>query len=114
MKKLGVLLVVLFVTLASFAYAGPYLVCAPYPASDPQPTEFVMFLDGREVVEPAYKNPDGTVQLFYDLEAISTGPHTLTVAARNEWGDSAAVPFPFTKSLPGPPGGVSISRELPR
>ena len=42
--------------LPSLAMAGPYLVCAPYPATDPQPTEFVMLLDGREVVEPAYKN----------------------------------------------------------
>ncbi len=113
MKKMFLVLLI-SAMLAGTAFAGPYLVCAPYPVGDPQPSEFVLLLDGREIVEPAYKNPDGSVQLFYDLAQVNSGPHSLTVAARNEWGDSAAVPFPFTKSLPAVPAGISISRGSAR
>jgi hypothetical protein len=64
-------------------FAGPVLMCDPYPVTELQPTKFVVVLDGtaRDVLPEQY--PDGTSRLRYDLGEIADGVHTVKVKAVN-------------------------------
>ena len=86
------------------AQANPFIVC------DPQVnvTHYVVTIDGVTDIVPAFDLGDGTFQLRYDLSNISEGEHTCELKARNQWGDSIPVPFPFTKALPVVPGNIRI------
>lgn len=77
---------------------SPFLIC------DPQTnvTHYVItWLGGETKVVEAYDLGDGTVMLRHDLAGVAQGTHSIEVKARNQWGDSDAVPFDFTKELPG-------------
>jgi len=106
MKKLLVLLL-----LFPFAVtAAPFLVCAPYPDTGPQPTEFVVTLGTQTITVPATPSDPGEpegVWMKWDLAGLNPGKHTVTVKARNAWGESAdSAPFVFIV------GGVAVPSLL--
>ncbi|HME43446.1 MAG TPA: hypothetical protein VKF36_10205 [Syntrophorhabdales bacterium] len=75
------LIILLFAPASLFA--GPVLVCDPYPVTELQPTRFVVVLDGtsRDVLPEQY--PDGSSRLNHDLGEIADGVHTVKVKAVN-------------------------------
>jgi len=79
------------------AHASPFLV------ADPQTnvTHYVVTIDGVTETVAAFDLGDGTVRLQYDLVDVTPGQHNCEVKAKNLWGESVAVPFVFTKALPG-------------
>jgi hypothetical protein len=105
---------ILWLLLAQTAVATPFLVCDPYPAgADPSvtPTTFVLKgLGANPIMTAAQVNPDGTVQLHYDLATLSNGNYTVLVDAVNIFGgvspDSA--PFVFTAGIPAAPANLQI------
>jgi hypothetical protein len=104
MKKF-LLAVVVVMLLAGPALADPWLVCDPYPTGD-KPDGFKYVLDTGTEVSVAYSERlFGTenVAVVCDLATVTTGNHNIGVKAWNIWGDSASVPFAFSKSLPGGP-----------
>lgn len=114
MKKLCLILVsCLILAFASVAFGSPFLVCNSYPTTVSQPTDFMVTVDlATPVDSPAQANPDGSVQLHYDLAAVANGAHTVTVTACNQWGCSAASsPFSFAKATSATPAGLSISKQ---
>lgn len=91
-------------------YATPFVVSAPYAADSPQPTEFVISVSGAQtpIVVPATVTTQGVI-LKWDVSGMS-GSKTITVKARNLWGESAAsVPFSFTAEKPAAPTGIGLS-----
>jgi len=88
----------------NMARAAPFLIC------DPQTnvTHYVVMIDGITETVPAFDLGDGTVRLNFDLAGVTEGEHTCTVKAGNEWGESIAVPFVFTRAGPDAPGNVRI------
>jgi hypothetical protein len=92
------------------AAAAPFLVCAPYPDTGPQPTEFVITLGSQTLTVPATPSDPGEpagVWLKWDLAGLNPGKHTVTVKAKNQWGESAAsAPFSFTA------GGAAVPSQL--
>jgi hypothetical protein len=83
----------------AFLFAGPVLMCDPYPVTELQPTKFVVILDGtaRDVLPDQY--PDGSSRLRYDLGEIADGAHTVKVKAVNSVRalESAEVAISFRK-----------------
>jgi hypothetical protein len=79
----------------------PFVVCDPVPTTGVQPTKYVLTMDGGATfeVDPQVVTA-GAVRLHYDVTSVSVGNHRLTVSAKNVWGQSIAVPFDFTKSVP--------------
>jgi hypothetical protein len=76
-------LIILFLA-PVWLFAGPVLMCDPYPVTELQPTEFVVVFDGgadRHVVPQQY--PDGSSRLWYDLGEIADGIHTVKAKAVN-------------------------------
>jgi hypothetical protein len=102
-------------SLAAIAYASPFLVCNPYPAGLDQatmPTSFVIKgLTANPVSTLATTNPDGTIQLHYDLSQLGHGSYTVVVDAVNALGgispDSA--PFLFVLGVPVVPTNIRIT-----
>ena len=91
-------------------YAAPFVVSDPYPSSGPQPTEFVITVSGSTtpVVIPATTTAQGAM-LKWDVVGIA-GSKTITVKARNAWGESAASgPFSFVAGAPDVPSGIGLS-----
>ena len=91
-------------------YAAPFVVSDPYPPDAAQPTEFVISVSGTQtpVIIPATATPQGAI-LRWDVVGLS-GPKTVTVKARNPWGESAASdPFEFTAGTPAKPTGIGLS-----
>ena len=106
MKKL----MLICVLMSGAAQATPFLVCDPYPPSVPQPTEFVISVVGQAspVVVAATPSDQGAY-LHWDV-AGQTGAKTLTVKARNAWGESvASAPFAYVAGVPGTPGGLTLA-----
>ena len=109
MKQL--LLLLLF---AVRAYAAPFLVCDPYPANaDPSvtPTTFILKgLAANPIMTGAQINPDGTVQLHYDLATLSNGNYTVVADAINVFGGASpdSLPFVFTAGIPAAPNNLRI------
>ena len=109
MKKIPALQFLLALASAPI-YAAPFVVSDPYPTSGPQPTEFVISVSGTQtpVVIPATTTPQGAI-FKWDV-AAQKGSKTITVKARNVWGESAAsLPFSFTAEKPGAPTGIGLS-----
>lgn len=95
--------------LCSTANAAPFLVCDPYPAAGPQPTEFLIAIGtAAPITVPATKEPDGDVILKWDV-GTQTGAKNLTVKAKNAWGESAAsAPFSFVAGVPPAAAGMRL------
>ena len=103
-------IIVAIILMASISWAAPFVVCDPYPTTVIQPTFFNVIMDGGAPIQSLPEVVTGNaVRLHYDLAALSTGAHTMTVAACNEWGCSSTVPFPFTKAVPTVPSGTKLS-----
>ena len=87
------------VLIATPAWASPFLVCDPYPATDFQPTEYLLQWDGSMIwiSSPPEGLADEGVRLKFDLVDVSSGSHSVKVKAKNKWTESTAVPFSFVK-----------------
>lgn len=107
MKKIAIATVL--ATASAGSIAAPFLVCDPYPATGPQPTDFVITVGtAAPITVPAFKEADGDVILKWDVGTL-TGAKTLTVKAKNSWGESAATaPFSFVAGAPGPAAGMRL------
>jgi hypothetical protein len=106
-------LVLVFLLMSVTLFGQPFLVCDSYPSSAPQPTSFVLTFDNSAPIEvPVYVNTDNSVQIHYDLTALSSGAHTVVAQAKDLWGVSdASAPFAFTKPAGklGTPSNVKIN-----
>jgi hypothetical protein len=114
MRRMILLTVVLFFLMTLLSQAAPFLVCDPYPTTGWQPTSFLITIDGGAIItSPAFKNPNNSVQLKYDLSAVSVGAHNVTVRSADVWGSSVAVPFTFTRpaTTPAVPSNINISAQ---
>lgn len=100
MKKAFLVLAILM--FAAPAMAAPFLVC------DPQAGVIGYTLTGLTEVTVAAQT-DGSLR--YDLANVANGTYNIQVAACNEWGCSANVPFVFTKQVPAAPAGVRITAK---
>jgi len=101
MKKIF-LMASLIVTLSvSIASASPYLKCDPQSG-----VEYYSVIEGDKTTKVAAE-VDGSIKM--DLGTISTGSHSITVAACNIWGCSEYVPFSYTRSAATTPANIKIS-----
>jgi hypothetical protein len=91
--------------------AAPFLTCDPYPTTGAYPTEFVVTVSGiaNLIVTPAVDVAGGKTMRL-DLGPLNlTGTKTVTVKARNAWGESAnSAPFSFTAGSPAPVTGIGL------
>lgn len=86
---------------ASTAWAGPLLVCDPYPA-DSGVTHFTMKVDGVAVTTPYTATAEYAVVL--DLQGLDTKAHQITdIAACNARGCSDPPLVFVVPALPAPP-----------
>jgi hypothetical protein len=101
--RILVLVAALVLGFSTIVESAPFLVCDAYPSSGQQPTSFLVSFDGGAAIETGVQtNADGGVQLHYDLSALATGSHVVTVQAKNVWGVSASsVPLSFVKPATG-------------
>ena len=112
MKLLAGLVLILYPL--SRLYASPFLTADPYPAglsSATMPINFILKgLSANPITTPATVNPDGTIQLHYDLSSLGNGTYTIIADAVNVFGgvspDSA--PFTFTVGVPATPTNLRI------
>lgn len=81
----------------SMALASPFLVCDPQPTA----TYYLVSLDNG----PWIRTP---APLHFDLEGIAPGPHSVSVKAANDAGESAPASLDFKKKLPENPAEISI------
>lgn len=110
MKRL--LLIVILLLIPTIAWSAPFLVCDPYPTSVVQPTYFSLVIDGGSAIQSTPEVlTDNSVRLHYDLTGIATGAHNITAAACDVWGCSSAVPFGFTRTVPGAPANLKLSNQ---
>jgi len=94
-----------------------FLICDPYLATDPaKPDSFTISgLGPTDITHASTMNPDGTVQLHFDLTPTPNGTYTVTVKASlagQSSASSAAVTFtlPVVVALvPGVPQNVRVS-----
>ena len=114
LKKTTILATALCLLLPVIASASPFLVCDPYPAGQDQfvtPASFVLKgLSANPISTGVQTNPDGTIQLHYDLATLGNGTYTVIVDAVNVLGGVSpdSLPFTFTKGVPAPPGNLRI------
>ena len=97
------------------AYCTPFLVCDPVPGNLDQFTKPVSYvitgLGSTPITTAATTNPDGTIQLHYDLSALPHGSYAVSAAAVNSLGGvgPASTPvFDFTSGLPAAPTTLRI------
>lgn len=96
-------------------YASPFLVSDSYPAGLSQalmPVNFILSgLSANPITTAAFTNPDGTIELHYDLSTLGNGTYTVTAAAVNVFGGSspASAPFTFTRGTPSTPTNLRIA-----
>jgi hypothetical protein len=108
------LIISLLILFALPARATPFLVCDPYPAgADPSVTPVTFILKGlgnNSINTGAQVNPDGTIQLHYDLGSLSFGTYTVLADAVNVFGGVSpdSPPFTFTNGIPAPPNNLRI------
>lgn len=101
MKRLFFLIV--FLLIPMIVWAGPFVVCDPYLSSSPQPTIFIVVMDGGTASDSQPQLlADGSKRLHYDVGLVSAGNHTITVKACLDdpvWGRlcSSESPFSFTR-----------------
>ena len=111
MKK-TIFLALVIVFSAFNVWAAPFVVSDTYPTTTTQPTYFNVVMDGGAAVQSAPQvMGDNSVRLHYDVGAVTTGTHSMTVAACNEWGCSSTVPFSFTKGVPALPSGIKLNQN---
>ena len=112
MKKLMGLVIFMVVLLKPLmGLCAPFLVCDTVPTTQTQPNYYLIVPDGgAPITSPAQVMPDSSVRIHHDMAGVTTGPHSWTVAACSDlWGCSAAVPFGFTKAVPGGPANTRLS-----
>lgn len=119
MKK--ILLVVCLVLIPTLLWAAPFLVCDPYPAGEPQPTYFLVSIDGGNEANIPATTITGGVILHQDVGGISVGVHSWTVKACmpldpfGSGGCSVSSPFSYTRQPPGnvlgAPTGTRLSAQ---
>ena len=107
MKKIS-LAILLGLALAFITYglvwAGPFLICDPYKASD-NVTKFVVSMDTAAPVDSLPVNN----ALRFDLATLAEGAHTVKVKACNAFKCSEdSIPFIFIKTIPGVPLNITI------
>ena len=86
-----------------------YVICDPILTTGIQPTMYVLTRDGGTAFEvDPQKLADNSVRLHYDVSSVSNGTHNMTVKAKNLWGESASVPFSFTKAVPTSPLNIAL------
>lgn len=111
MKRLLILFCILI--LPALSWGSPYLVCDPYPVSAGVDT-FVLAIDGGEGIEsPAAVAANGATSLYYDLQSVTPGVHTVTVKAKNtQWSlESDPTPFDFSRpELLSAPSGIELRK----
>lgn len=103
---------ILLLAVSSIATAAPFLACDPYPTTGAYPTEFVVTISGitMPITTPAVDVTGGKAMRL-DLGPLNlSGAKTVTVKARNAWGESAnSAPFSFTAGSPAPVTGIGLS-----
>ena len=109
MFKPLLMILCLFVFSLTTTQAAPFLTCDPYPPDKAQPDTFLVLVGtAAPIASPAFRNPDGSVALRYDLAGVGAGPQTVRVRAKNAWGESADTPFTFTAGAPGVVSGLRL------
>lgn len=104
--------IISFLLLVGTVQSSPFLISDPQPKDPPGQVEYYMVvIDGVEYQSDPQDLGDGTVRLHYDLVGISSGTHQVEVRAGNIWGESAPVPFGFTKQMPSGVTGIALSGE---
>ena len=102
MKRPAVLTVAVLLSLAfsGSCLAEPFLISDPYPAKGPQPTKFVVAVDGKSTTSAPHRNADGSVVLKYDLGDLSDGTHTIVIKALNDAQalESGEIAYTFNKA----------------
>lgn len=96
-------IVLMAVLLPLSVWASPFLACDPQANTD----EFIVNFNGVE--ETVTYNEQSGVVILKDLAGIADGNHSVTVRAKNIWGESSDIPFAFSKELPGSPSGIALS-----
>lgn len=93
------------------ADAAPFLTCDPYGPSAPQPTTFLLSMDGAaEIMVPAVDAAPATAgkTLRYDLAGVPFGRHRVVVKAKNASATSAAATLTFDVGLATPEGMIIV------
>jgi len=116
MKKLLGCLVVALLGFTSVAFSSPFLI------SDPQcklendngcAAGFELSLDDGATWGVMGSQDVGAdkVMIHHDLGGFPEGMNNIQVRAVNLWGESATIPFSFTKSVPSAPTNMAVSPE---
>lgn len=113
MKRTGLyaaVLAAIAITFPAAVMAAPWLACDPYPASQPQPTQFLLSFDGApEITVPAEESPNAAGKwLHYDLAGISFGRHTVNVKATNGAMVSSGASLTFDTGIATPSGLIIL------
>jgi hypothetical protein len=76
----------MFLTVATLAFGGPFLVCDSYPKKS-KVKKFLVTINGKTVESmPAKKPDDGSAYLKYDLGSLPDGTYTASIKAVNTRG----------------------------
>jgi hypothetical protein len=93
------LLILIFLAISSIAFGAPFLVCEPYPVGGPQPTKFLITINGKTYESMPAKTPEGSVYLKYDIGDFPDGTYTGTAIAVGEKGAKySTVTYSFKKT----------------
>lgn len=110
MKRLALFL------LCSPAFAGPFVVSDPVPATQVQPTHCGVWLDAQPRAEIAVTSSANGPFCKFDVGTVTTGSHTIKmthVLKDPVWGNKESVqsgPLAFQNpASPAAPAGVSLS-----
>jgi hypothetical protein len=99
MKKLLTYLVLSFtLAVGTTAFAAPFVVSDSFQADVVDVC--IITVDGSSSEMSASSTGTNEARCVYDVESVSDGSHTITMATKNVWGVSEPVPFNFTKTLP--------------
>ena len=110
-KRITIILAIVFMLMASTAWASPFLVC------DCQ-TDFngnyeLVFDGGTPIIQTAEQHdcPAGQVRVNLDMAPLGLvdGQHQLEGKAVGLWGESIAAPFGFNKVVPANLTGIGLS-----
>jgi hypothetical protein len=110
--KAKMFLVLALVLMPCLAFGAPFVICDYVPTTQTQPTYYHLVKDGGVTEDStAQVQADNSVRLHYDLAIVTTGAHSWTVSACNEWGCSSTVPFAFSKAVPSGPANLRLSNQ---
>lgn len=105
MRNIILALVLIFIS-ATFVLASPFVVTDP--VSSKLLKECVIKIDGTESIINAQAVDSDNVRCVIDVESVSEGEHTISIKAKNIWGESDEVPFVFSKQLPPNPSNIHL------